>query len=104
MAAGQHGTMRINPEFGFVDYDGVFHGYFSNRAYYQNTYSREVCQWKFFIPSTLCRREKRGWENAYFMNGQGKEAMEAEEKALNLQPENKEFKKNLKLYEKGMRE
>ncbi len=35
---------------------------------------------------------------AYFMNGQGKEAIETEEKALKLQPENKQFKENLRLY------
>ena len=38
---------------------------------------------------------------AYFVNGRAKEAKEAEEKALKLDPNNGEFKKNLSMYEKG---
>jgi tetratricopeptide (TPR) repeat protein len=38
---------------------------------------------------------------AYFINGQGKEALEAESKALKLDPNNEEFKKDLQLYQKG---
>jgi tetratricopeptide (TPR) repeat protein len=36
---------------------------------------------------------------AYFVNGKVKEAIEAEQKALKLEPENERFKGNLKKYE-----
>jgi tetratricopeptide (TPR) repeat protein len=37
---------------------------------------------------------------AYFINGKVKEAMETEKKAIDLEPDNKEFKENLALYER----
>jgi cytochrome c-type biogenesis protein CcmH/NrfG len=37
---------------------------------------------------------------AYFINGKVTEAIEAEKKAIELEPENKEFKENLAFYER----
>jgi len=38
---------------------------------------------------------------AYYINGKFKEAVETEKKALNLEPGNEEFKKNLEVYQKA---
>jgi len=40
---------------------------------------------------------------AYFINGKKAEAIETEKKAIELEPESKEFKQNLAFYEKGIK-